>query len=66
VPQSERRAWHERAGARALRNLERARDCYERAGPTADWHQLVGEVRAEHHRRSSFMPASEALVSRRR
>ncbi|HVL98275.1 MAG TPA: hypothetical protein VM324_03180 [Egibacteraceae bacterium] len=46
----------------ALRDLERARDCYERAGLPRDWHRLVAEVRAEHHRKSSFLPAFEELV----
>lgn len=46
----------------ALRSLERARGCYERAGRARDWERLVAEVRAAHHRKTSFMPAFENLV----
>ncbi len=47
----------------ALRHLERAKRCYERAGLDADWQQLVTEVRANHHRRTAFMPGFEAIVT---
>jgi len=47
----------------ALRCFERAKRCYERAGLTADWEQLVMEVREEHGRKTSFMPGFEEIVS---
>lgn len=47
----------------ALRSLERARRCYEQTGLAAEWQQLVSDVRAEHHRKTSFMPGFEKLVS---
>lgn len=47
----------------ALASLERARCCYEQAGHAGEWEQLVAEVRAAHHRKTSFMPAFEELVS---
>ncbi|MGQ0668144.1 MAG: DUF6880 family protein [Actinomycetota bacterium] len=46
----------------ALRNLERARRCYEKAGIAVDWQQVVSEVRAEHHRKTRFMPGFEEIV----
>ena len=46
----------------ALRNFERARRCYDEAGLTADWEQVVDEVRAKHHRKTSFMPGFEEIV----
>ena len=46
----------------ALGNFERARRCYEKAGLGADWERVVHEVRAEHHRKSGFMPGFEDLV----
>lgn len=47
----------------ALRDLERAKRCYEKAGLAADWQQLVNDVRAEHHRKTGFMPGFEEIVS---
>ncbi len=47
----------------ALRSLERAQRCYEQAGRAGDWQQLVDAVRAAHHRKTSFMPSFEQLVS---
>ncbi len=46
----------------AVRNLARARRCYEKAGLTADWQQVVSEVRGEHHRKTGFMPSFEEMV----
>ena len=42
----------------ALRDLERARRCYERAGLAAEWQRVVGEVRTDHRRKTSFLPGS--------
>jgi hypothetical protein len=41
----------------AIRSLARARRCYEQAGLTADWQQVVSLVRGRHHRKSGFMAA---------
>ena len=46
----------------AIRNLGRARRCYEKAGLAADWQQVVSEVRSKHHRKSGFMPGFEHVV----
>ncbi|CAN5909832.1 hypothetical protein BH23ACT10_BH23ACT10_20970 [soil metagenome] len=46
----------------ALQSLERARRCYEQTGLATQWQQLVSDVRAEHHRKTSFMPGFEKLV----
>lgn len=46
----------------ALRNLERARRCYEKAGLAADWQEVVSEVRADHRRKAGFMPGFEEIV----
>jgi len=35
----------------ALRNFERARQCYAKAGLEADWQTVVSQVRAEHQRK---------------
>jgi len=47
----------------ALRSLERAKGCYGQTGRADEWHRLVEEVRAAHHRKTSFMPAFERLAS---
>lgn len=47
----------------ALQRLKRARRCYEQTRLAAEWQQLVSDVRAEHHRKTSFMPGFEKLVS---
>jgi hypothetical protein len=46
----------------ALSNFERAKRCFERAGLEDEWSKTVRLVRAEHHRKSSFMPGFERLV----
>jgi uncharacterized Zn finger protein len=47
----------------ALANFERAKRCFERAGLTAEWEKTVGQVRADHHRKTGFMSGFEALVA---
>lgn len=47
----------------ALHSLERAKDGYEQAGRSDGWRRLVDQVRAAHHRKTSFMPAFERLTS---
>jgi len=49
--------------AEALDHLEKARDCYQRAGLAATWGRLVADVRAAHARKSGFMPGFEALAA---
>lgn len=46
----------------ALSNFERAKRCFERAGLEGEWSKTVCQVRADHHRKSSFMPEFERLV----
>ncbi len=46
----------------ALSNLEKAKDCYQRAGLDAQWQALVAEIRREHHRKSGFMPGFERII----
>jgi len=46
----------------ALSNFERAKRCFERAGLDDEWNKTVRQVRADHHRKSSFMPGFEGLV----
>lgn len=48
--------------AAALGNLARAKRCYEKSGLTVDWERLVSEVRAEHRRKTGFMPGFEEIV----
>jgi hypothetical protein len=47
----------------ALSNFESARRCFERAGLSAQWQKTVTQVRADHHRKSGFMPGFERLVA---
>jgi hypothetical protein len=47
----------------ALSKLERARDCYERAGLAADWDETVRVIRAAHRRKSAFIDDFEALAA---
>lgn len=47
----------------ALRNFERAKHCFEHAGLDAAWQKTVNRVRADHHRKSAFMPGFERLVA---
>ena len=46
----------------AIRGLARSRRCYEQAGLTADWQQVVSLVRGRHHRKIGFMLGFEAMV----
>jgi hypothetical protein len=46
----------------ALSNFERAKRCFERAGLEGEWSKTVRQVRADHYRKSSFMPGFERLV----
>jgi hypothetical protein len=47
----------------ALENFQRARGCYEKAGLAADWWRVVNEVRAEHRRKTGFMPGFEEVAA---
>lgn len=46
----------------ALENFERAKQCCERAGLTAEWARIVRRVRSSHHRKTGFMSGFENLV----
>jgi len=46
----------------ALSNLEKAKNCYQRAGLDAQWQALIEEIRREHRRKSGFMPGFERIV----
>jgi len=46
----------------ALSNFESAKRCFERAGLEDEWYKTVHQVRADHHRKSSFMPGFDRLV----
>ena len=46
----------------ALRNFERAKRCYEKAGLGDDWENVVREVHTEHQRKTGFMPGFEDVV----
>lgn len=47
----------------ALDNLASARHCFESAGLAAEWQETVRRIRAEHGRKSGFMPGFERLVA---
>ena len=47
----------------ALSSLEKARDCYQRAGRESDWIALVAEIRRAHHRKTGFMPGFERIAA---
>jgi tetratricopeptide (TPR) repeat protein len=47
----------------ALSHFERAMRCYQKAGLAAEWEKTVSRVRAEHHRKTGFMPGFEDLVA---
>jgi len=47
----------------ALSNFDSAKRCFERVGLGAEWQKIVSQVRADHHRKSSFMPGFERLVA---
>jgi hypothetical protein len=47
----------------ALRNFERARDCYTRAGLAAEWEQTVRQVCAAHFRKSGFIGEFQRLAA---
>jgi tetratricopeptide (TPR) repeat protein len=49
----------------ALEHIGHARRCYERAGLTEGWEDLVRDVRGEHYRKKGFMGAFEELVAGR-
>jgi len=46
----------------ALCNFESAKRCFERAGQQDEWSKTVRQVRADHYRKSSFMPGFERLI----
>ncbi len=46
----------------ALSNFESAKRCFERAGLLEDWQKTVGQMRADHHRKTGFMDGFERLV----
>jgi uncharacterized Zn finger protein len=46
----------------ALSNFEHAKRCFERAGLEGEWSKTVRQIRADHYRKSSFMPGFERLV----
>jgi hypothetical protein len=46
----------------ALSNLEKAKNCYQRAALDAQWQALIAEIRREHRRKSGFMPGFERIV----
>lgn len=47
----------------ALDHLESAKECYTKAGLDGEWEMLVAEVRVKHHRKTSFMPSFDDIVS---
>jgi uncharacterized Zn finger protein len=47
----------------ALEHFAQARRCYERAGLTEGWEDLVRKVRGEHHRKKGLMAVFEARVA---
>ena len=47
----------------ALSNFSRARDCYRRAGLTAEWEQTVGRVCAAHKRKTGFIGGFQAVAA---
>jgi len=46
----------------ALRNFERAKRCYAKAGREPEWEHVVNDVRARHHRKHGFMPGFERVA----
>ncbi|HZL55899.1 MAG TPA: hypothetical protein VFC21_02390 [Bryobacteraceae bacterium] len=49
----------------ALSNLEKGKNCYQRAGLDAQWQAAIAEIRRKHHRKSGFMPGFERIVKGR-
>jgi hypothetical protein len=47
----------------AAANLDRARNCYLRAGLAVEWEETVRLVRADHRRKTAFMAAFESVAS---
>jgi hypothetical protein len=47
----------------ALCNFERAKRCFEQAGQKEDWSKTVCQIRADHRRKSGFMPGFERVVA---
>ena len=58
VPKAQHKERHEQAIEAAMG----AKRCFERAGLEGEWSKTVRQVRADHHRKSSFMPGFERLV----
>jgi hypothetical protein len=48
--------------AAALRNLERAKRCYETAGLASEWQRLVEEIRTGHRRKTGFVSVFLGMV----
>jgi hypothetical protein len=46
----------------ALSNLEKAKNCYQRAGLDTQWQALIAQIRRAHNRKSGFMPGFERIV----
>jgi hypothetical protein len=46
----------------ALSHLEKARNCYLRAGLDGQWKALAAEIRRDHSRKSGFIPGFERIV----
>lgn len=49
----------------ALRNLERAKKCFEKAGNRKEWQKTVDEIHARHHRKTGFIVDFEKLAAGR-
>jgi tetratricopeptide (TPR) repeat protein len=47
----------------AVANLERAMECYRRAGLDKEWETTVKRIREDHHRKTGFMTGFERLVA---
>jgi len=47
----------------ALKNIERAKTCYAKAGLNDDWQAVVADVRQRHFRKKGFMAGFEEIVS---
>jgi hypothetical protein len=46
----------------ALLNLEKAKECYRRAGLDSQWQALAAQIRRDHSRKTSFMPGFERIA----
>ena len=47
----------------ALRYFEHAKRCYQQAGQSAQWRQVIDEVYAQHSRKTSFLPGFDEVVT---